>query len=851
MAILDRFRAQPRQKHPDAAIRLAFVDELPIDERSLLTEIAREDEDARVRRAAVMKLMDPTALAGVAASDADPHVREAALLMLRDIALDAFEGVAEGDSMTAVGAIAAAKDVKALALVARTSLREDVARRALQALLGGQGDARAVGSLARHAVLEPIRLAAFETLADAAEIIDVALNSEFKDTAVAAVERLSERVDLESVATRGRNKSASKRARGVLREMDERAAAAAAAEAVVQAQAAAAAAALIPVELPAEALVETPVEAPVVSPEDTAREEAARAERDALAERERIEADAARQRQVEEVAAAAEVARVAAAERAAREAEAREKDQAARREGLARVHQLFARVEPLVTMTDMTLKAGERALRDVRAAQGSLPPLPTKHDHDDAVQRLKAVAAALTPKVLELREAVDWQRWANVGVQEKLCARMEALVVSSPESPVAGPEEIAKQVRELQQQWRAVADVPRPQGEALWRRFKTAHDAAWALCEAHFAAEAAGRVANLAKKTELCVKAESVADSTNWIQTADEIKRLQAEWKTVGPVSRGQEKAVWERFRSACDRFFTRRHADLSDRKKVWGDNLAKKEALCVRVEALAASTEWEATSAEIKRLQGEWKTIGPVKKSRSEPIWQRFRAACDVFFARYAGRHDLAKAERVAAREALCVELEALAVDSRQSSVDGQESTVPQEAPADLALTVRGLRSKWQQEISARGVDRDQALAFDTRFRAAFAAVLARWPQAFAGSDLDPETNRKRMETLVRRVEDLAASVEGRRPSEAADAAMSPTVRMAAMLKEALAANTIGGKVDEGSRMRAAAEEVGQAQASWARIGPVAEDQRRALTDRFQRACRRITEKARTTGRS
>src|SRR5581483_5352927 len=102
---------------------------------------------------------------------------------------------------------------------------------------------------------------------------------------------------------------------------------------------------------------------------------------------------------------------------------------------------------------------------------------------------------------------------------------------------------------------------------------------------------------------------------TNWIQTADEIKQLQAEWKTIGQVPRGQEKAIWERFRAACDRFFTRRHADLAERKKLWAENLTKKEALCASVEALADSTDWETAAAEIRRLQSEWKTIGPVKK--------------------------------------------------------------------------------------------------------------------------------------------------------------------------------------------------------------------------------------------
>src|SRR6185436_2528801 len=109
---------------------------------------------------------------------------------------------------------------------------------------------------------------------------------------------------------------------------------------------------------------------------------------------------------------------------------------------------------------------------------------------------------------------------------------------------------------------------------------------------------------------------------------ADEIKRLQAEWKTIGPVTRGQEKAIWDGFRSGCARFFTRRPTDFALRKTVWAENLTKKEALVAKAEALAESTEWDAAAAEIKQLQAEWKTIGPVKKTRSEAIWQRFRAA-------------------------------------------------------------------------------------------------------------------------------------------------------------------------------------------------------------------------------
>ena len=146
------------------------------------------------------------------------------------------------------------------------------------------------------------------------------------------------------------------------------------------------------------------------------------------------------------------------------------------------------------------------------------------------------------------------------------------------------------------------------------------------------------------------------------METAESIKALQAEWKTIGAVSRGREKQIWDRFRAACDKFFTRRHEDLAKRKATWAENFAKKEALSVKVEALSESTDWDTAAAEIKRLQNEWKTIGTVKKSRSEAIWLRFRGACDKFCARYAQRHEVARGERAAAREAICVELEAIA---------------------------------------------------------------------------------------------------------------------------------------------------------------------------------------------
>jgi hypothetical protein len=144
MTLLDRFRTQTRYKHPDLAVRLAFVAEIPLDDRETIAAIAREDEDPRVRRAAVAKLMDAGALGSIARGDVDDGVRSAAHDMLRDLALEAFEGTAESDSLDAVDAIG---DARILAQVAKTAGREIVALRALSRT----NESHSLGSIARHA----------------------------------------------------------------------------------------------------------------------------------------------------------------------------------------------------------------------------------------------------------------------------------------------------------------------------------------------------------------------------------------------------------------------------------------------------------------------------------------------------------------------------------------------------------------------------------------------------------------------------------------------------------------------------------------------------------------------------
>ena len=200
----------------------------------------------------------------------------------------------------------------------------------------------------------------------------------------------------------------------------------------------------------------------------------------------------------------------------------------------------------------------------------------------------------------ELRDADEWQRWANLQVQEELCREMEALKAEE-NLDVAG-----RRMRELQARWKQVALAPRAQGEAMWRRFKTAQDEVFARTSAHFAAQNEERAAQSGAEAGALRARRGAGRFDRLGEDGDaRSRRCRPSGRRSARSARGHEKAIWERFRGACDRFFTRRQEDLKQRKDEWAANLARKEALCAKAEALADSTDWEAAAAQMQAAAG------------------------------------------------------------------------------------------------------------------------------------------------------------------------------------------------------------------------------------------------------
>jgi hypothetical protein len=514
------------------------------------------------------------------------------------------------------------------------------------------------------------------------------------------------------------------------------------------------------------------------------------------------------------------------AREAAREAERRETAARARQAALAQLHRLADRAKRASEADTITLKEGDRLMKDIGAGLELAARSENVREIQEAADALRKRQDQVAPRVRELREMDDWRRFANAQRQEHI-AMAEATSSAQAEaeqgrSPTAAT---ARALKELHANWQEVAEAPRNAAQRLWDRFRTATDFIRARCEPYVQRMRVERSANLEKKIAIVAEAETLAPSTDWGRTTGRFQELQKAWQESGPVPRDAGRDLAQRFRAASGAFFTRRREDLSARKKVWSENQAKKEALCTRAEVLAESTDWDAAANELKRLQNDWKTVGPIRRNRSEELWNRFRASADKFFERYHNRHQINLSNKLAEREALIVELESLA------SIDTAAR------PGDFAARVQQVRTTWNRSVP---IPSAEAKVLADRWQATLTRVIQQHADAFAGSDFDPAVARQRMEKLVARIEAFLADVKDDAPG------LSPTEALAAKLRSALASNAMGGRASDETKWRGAAEAVKEAQASWDRLSPIAGTEARPLEHRFREACRRVMDHAR-----
>lgn len=230
------------------------------------------------------------------------------------------------------------------------------------------------------------------------------------------------------------------------------------------------------------------------------------------------------------------------------------------------------------------------------------------------------------------REAREYDFKKNLEIKTKLCEAAEKL---ADESDVISA---FHQLQELHQQYREAGPVAKELREEIWARFKAASTVINKKHQQHFEGLREKEEENLRRKTELCEKVETIAKEENksasdWEKRTKEIIEIQTEWKTIGFAPQKMNVKIFERFRAACDDFFSRKAEFFKQMKERMAENAKKKKALVEKAQALADSTEWKSTSDKLIALQKEWKTIGTAPKKVGDQLWNDFLTACNRFF--------------------------------------------------------------------------------------------------------------------------------------------------------------------------------------------------------------------------
>ena len=248
-----------------------------------------------------------------------------------------------------------------------------------------------------------------------------------------------------------------------------------------------------------------------------------------------------------------------------------------------------------------------------------------------------------------------------------------------------------RKLQQLHQDFRETGPVASDLREQIWTRFKEASTVINKRHQEYFETRKQKEEENLEKKTAICATIEGfnldeLKTFAEWNAISDKITALQAEWKTIGYAPQKMNTKIFERFRAACDNFFSRKSEYFQKVRDNLNQNYALKLDLVEKAEALKDSTDWKATTDALVELQKKWKEIGTVPKKYSDQIWERFNNACDAFFA----------AKKEANKGAYSEQAENM--EKKKSIIAMLAAIVPEEFEGDLRAKLREAQEEWNQ---------------------------------------------------------------------------------------------------------------------------------------------------------
>lgn len=253
---------------------------------------------------------------------------------------------------------------------------------------------------------------------------------------------------------------------------------------------------------------------------------------------------------------------------------------------------------------------------------------------EDIWERFKGITDKINQRRKEYYKELQDQQQANLHAKEALCKKAEE-IVSEPYDSLKSWQSGTDKINELLKLWKTIGRAPKAKNDEVWSVFKGSLDSFFGAKREYLNELKEQQVNNYNLKLELCAKAESIKDSTDWSKTTKELIRLQKEWKSIGPVPRKYSDKIWKRFRGICDEFFNRKSEHFKGLHASEDDNLKKKYDLIKSINNYEIQDDKSANLKSLKEFQNEWISIGFVPFKEKDKVQTSYRKAIDELMAK------------------------------------------------------------------------------------------------------------------------------------------------------------------------------------------------------------------------
>ena len=292
-----------------------------------------------------------------------------------------------------------------------------------------------------------------------------------------------------------------------------------------------------------------------------------------------------------------------------------------------------------------------RTLQKLHEQWKELGPV-SKEFRESVWERFRAATAVINKKHQAYFESQKGNQKENLEAKTALCEKVEAIAQAEVKDSTDW-NALTKEIESIQKEWKKIGFASKKDNQKVYDRFRAACDAFFAKKREFYSEFKNQMQDNLAKKIELCEKAEALKDDTDWKKTSDAFIELQKQWKEIGPVSRKKSEQVWKRFRAACDAFFDNRDKHFGSVNSEQGENLQKKRDLIEEIRKYEVEDKEEAREA-LHEFQERWNAIGFVPFKEKARIQEAFRKAVNEKFGEFreTGSRYAGKAERAVRSE-------------------------------------------------------------------------------------------------------------------------------------------------------------------------------------------------------